>query len=253
VSVRLDGVGAAHPGGGLILKGLELNIEAGERVAVIGPSGAGKTSLLRLLATSLPPANGAVHLLNSNPSSLSGRSLKQLRSRIGLIHQSPPLPARQRVVTAVSAGRLGRWSTLRALASLCYPLDISGVRSALTSLDLEDKLFERCDQLSGGQLQRVGIARVLYQQAELILADEPNSTTLVASLHAVDLALRHFPRIIGLRGGRILFDRPTSQVSDDDLQALYANASLSAELAPPAGAALQPAPYPIRRVAPRCL
>ncbi|UAW99231.1 ATP-binding cassette domain-containing protein [Halopseudomonas nanhaiensis] len=277
MSIRLAGVGAAHPGAGQVLKGLELGIETGERVAVIGPSGAGKTSLLRLLGMSLVPASGSLQILGSNPAELSARATRRLRSRIGLIHQSPPLPARQRVITAVSAGRLGQWSTLRALASLCYPLDISGVRSILSRLDLEDKLFERCDQLSGGQLQRVGIARVLYQQAELILADEPVSamdplladhtlallnrlaeedgTTLVASLHAVDLALRHFPRVIGLRDGEVLFDRPASQVSDADLQALYANASLTAEPLPKAGVApaVQPPKLPIRPIAPRCL
>ena len=270
MSIRLDGVGAAYPGGGLVLKKLDLRIGAGERVAVIGPSGAGKTSLLRLLGTSLPPACGTVHVSGNNLAELSARATRRLRSRIGLIHQSPPLPARQRVVTAVSAGRLGQWSTLRALASLCYPLDIPGVRAILSRLDLEDKLFDRCDQLSGGQLQRAGIARVLYQRAELILADEPVSamdprladhtlallnrlaeedgTTLVASLHAVDLALRHFPRIIGLRNGEILFDRPAFDVSDTDLQALYANASLSAGTP-----AAQARPSPPRPAAPRCL
>lgn len=275
MSIALAGVNVAHPGGQAVLHQIDLNIAAGERVALIGPSGAGKTSLLRLLGCSLPAQAGQFSLLGTEPGSLRGRALKQLRARIGLIHQSPPLPARQRVVTAVLAGRLGSWSTLRALASLCYPVDIPGARAALKRLDLDAKLFARCDELSGGQLQRVGIARVLYQQAELMLADEPVSAmdplladhtlglltgiaaergvTLVASLHAVELALKHFPRVIGLRDGRIVFDRPAERVSAADLEALYANDSLNPARPCPvelAGAGdLQLAD----RIAPRCL
>ncbi|HNJ76675.1 MAG TPA: ATP-binding cassette domain-containing protein, partial [Azospira sp.] len=157
----------------------------------------------------------------------------------------PPLPQRQRVVTAVLAGRLGQWPLWRSVASLVYPLDIAGARAALTRLDLGDRLFERCDRISGGQLQRVGIARVLYQQPNLVLADEPvsaldpalarqavrvlvqdataRSATLVASLHAVDLALAEFPRVVGVRDGRIAFDLPTTEVSETRLRELYAS------------------------------
>jgi len=254
VSIRLDGVGLTHANGYQALQQIDLSIVSGERVAIIGPSGAGKTSLLRLLGTGLMPSAGQLQLLGEQPATLRGRALRRLRARIGLIHQSPPLPPRQRVVTAVLAGRLGQWSLLRALVSLCYPLDAAGARAALEPLDLEDKLFTRCDQLSGGQLQRVGIARVLYQQADLLLADEPVSAmdpvlaehtlgllsqlaerrklTLVASLHAVDLALRHFPRVIGLRDGRVLFDLPAAEVSQTHLAQLYVNDSLTGHTPP---------------------
>lgn len=249
MTIRLRAVGLTHPGGLRALRDIELNIPAGERVAIIGPSGAGKTTLLRLLAAGLTPSQGQLEVLGQDPGALRGRRLRQLRTRIGLIHQSPPLPARQRVVTAVLAGRLGIWSLPRALISLCYPLDIPGARGALTPLDLQDKLFARCDQLSGGQLQRVGIARVLYQRPEVLLADEPVSamdpvlashtlallnriagernTTLVASLHAVELALEHFPRVIGIRDGQIMFDKPADAVSQADLTELYRNQGLT--------------------------
>jgi len=248
VTLRLQGVGLTHADGTRALADVDLNIAHGERVALIGPSGAGKTSLLRLLASALQPTDGRLELLGEDPWRLSARARQKLRRRIGLIHQSPPLPPRQRVVTAVAAGRLGQWSLADALVNLLYPLDIPGVRSELARLDLADKLFQRCDQLSGGQLQRAGIARVLYQAPQLILADEPVSAmdpvlaghtlsvlgreaqqrdiTLVASLHAVDLALAHFPRVIGLRDGRVLFDRPAAEVSPDELAALYANEQL---------------------------
>jgi len=256
VSINLNGVGYIHPNGMRALKDINLSIAADEQVAIIGSSGAGKTTLLKLLATSLLASSGDIQLLQHNPAQLRASTLRRLRSRIGLIHQSPPLPPRQRVVTAVLAGRLGQWTLGRACLSLCYPSDIEGARAELSQLDLADKLFARCDQLSGGQQQRIGIARVLYQQPDLMLADEPVSAMdpvlaehtlsvlgsiarergvpLIASLHAVELALRHFPRVIGLRAGEVLFDKAADAVSQQDLDALYVNIGLSDTVQQPA-------------------
>lgn len=264
MSLALSGVRLVHPGGQVALEEVTLDVAQGERVAIIGPSGAGKTTLLRLMATALRPQGGQLRVLDHEPWALSSRARQRLRARIGLIHQAPPLPPRQRVVTAVLAGRLGQWSLTRALASLAWPLDRTGAAEALARLDLADKLYQRCDQLSGGQLQRVGIARVLYQQPSLILADEPVSAmdpvlashtlgllgaeaqrvgaTLLASLHAVDLALAHFPRVIGVRAGRVVFDRRAEAVSEAELTALYANEQLVHE-APARGHAAH-APLP---------
>ncbi len=252
---RLSGVGHTHASGQAALSGIDIQAAQGERIAIIGPSGAGKTTLLRLLATGLKPDSGQLSLLGEQPWGEGSYRLRKLRARIGLVHQAPPLPPRQRVVTAVLAGRLGHWSLPRSLLSLIYPLNRSGAAEALARLDLADKLYVRCDQLSGGQLQRVGIARMLYQQPELILADEPVSAmdpvlsdhtlgllnqeaqrrnaTLVASLHAVDLALAHFPRIIGLRAGQILFDKPAEALRPEELTALYANEQLEQRPAEP--------------------
>jgi phosphonate transport system ATP-binding protein len=245
VSFSLDGVGLTHANGFTALDDITLKAEKGERIALIGPSGAGKTSLLSVLCTALAPTAGTVEILNFGQNRPCTVALKALRARIGTVHQAPPIPARQRVVTAVLAGKLGQWPVWKSLASLVYPLDVPGARAVLERVDLADKLFARCDQLSGGQLQRVGIARVLYQQPDLILADEPVSAldpalalstvrlladqakasgaTLVASLHAVDLALSCFPRIVGIKAGRIAFDLPTEQVSEALLQELYAS------------------------------
>jgi phosphonate transport system ATP-binding protein len=243
MDVAIGNLQLVLPGEHRALAGVSLAVGRGERVAVIGPSGAGKTSLLRVLGTALRPTAGALALDGADPWTLPRARLRRLRSRIGAIHQAPPLPPRQRLVTAVLAGRLGAWGAWRALASLAYPLDIAGARRALARLDLAERLFDRCDRLSGGQLQRVGVARVLYQQADLILADEPVSAldpqladhtvgelareaqargvTLVASLHAVDLALKWFPRVVGLRAGAVAFDAPPVRVSDQMLRDLY--------------------------------
>ena len=231
-------MGLEHGNGLRAVHDLDLQLGPGERVAVIGPSGAGKTSLLRLLGTALRPTSGRLEVLGANPWQLAAGDLRRLRTRIGTIHQAPPIPPRLRVVTAVLAGRLGRWPAAKGLLSLLYPADIAGARAALARLDLADRL-------SGGQLQRVGIARVLYQQPELILADEPVSAldpmladaaiaqivadagqrgaTVVASLHAVDLALKWFPRVIGLRGGELAFDLPAAEVDAAMLRDLYAS------------------------------
>ncbi|MCB1959499.1 MAG: ATP-binding cassette domain-containing protein [Rhodocyclaceae bacterium] len=244
--IRLAALGVTYPGGRRALAGVDLVIAAGERVALIGPSGAGKTSLLRVLGASLRPSAGALSVFDADPWALPAARLRQLRARIGKMHQSPPLPPRQRVVTAVLAGRLGQWSLWRAMRSLLHPIDLPGAHAVLDRLGLAERLFDRCDQLSGGQLQRVALARVLYQRPDLILADEPVSAldpalaqhvavtlndeartrgaTLVASLHAVELARSAFSRVIGLRDGRIVFDRPAAQVSDADIAALYAGA-----------------------------
>ncbi|GAB2903110.1 phosphonate ABC transporter ATP-binding protein [Uliginosibacterium flavum] len=256
--IHLEELSLSYANGHAGLQALDLQVESGEQLAIIGPSGAGKTSLLRVLATALRPSSGRVLLGGAEPWALDAGARQRLRSRLGSIHQAPPLPPRQRVVTAVLAGRLGLWPIWKSLLSLIHPQDGVGALAVLSRVDLADKLFARCDQLSGGQLQRVGIARVLYQQAELMLADEPVSAmdpaladhtlavltqdaqqrgaTLIASLHAVELALARFPRIVGLRAGRVLFDKPAAAVTPEDLAALYASERLAPVVEAPAPA-----------------
>ncbi len=243
MSFLLQEVGLTHSNGHVALAAITLRALQGENIALIGPSGAGKTTLLNTIGTALLPTSGAMTVLGQQPTA-SARALRQLRARIGTVHQAAPIPARQRVVTAILAGKLGQWPVCKSLASLIYPQDIAGARQVLERVHLGEKLFVRCDQLSGGQLQRIGIARVLYQEAQLILADEPVSAldptlaldtvqllvqeakarnaTLVASLHAVDLARSCFDRLVGIRDGRIAFDLPAHAVTDAQLQTLYA-------------------------------
>lgn len=235
---------AARPGAAPALQRVTLCVAPGEQVAVIGPSGAGKTTLLQLLACALPPTDGEFRLDDVSPWALPRRRLQRLRGRLFLAPQVPPLPPRQRVVTAVLAGRLPAMSLWASLRSLLHPIDIGAAKAALARFDLADKLFERVDRLSGGERQRVGLARTLLAPAGLWLIDEPLSAldptraaqacatlvdearargiTLVASLHQVEMALAQFPRIIGLRDGVLAFDLPAQQVTPDRLAALYA-------------------------------
>ena len=210
---------------------------------MIGPSGAGKTSLLGLANSSHTPDSGRVTVLGQQPARLGARALKVLRSEIGSVYQVPPLPGRQRAIHAVGAGQLARQPLWRSLLDL-WPAQTAAIAACLRQVALPEVLYQRCGELSGGQRQRVGIARMLYQAPQLLLADEPVSAldplqgrqmlqvlqddarsrnaTLLVSLHAVDLALELFPRVIGLRQGRVLFDLPTAEVTPALLQALYA-------------------------------
>jgi phosphonate transport system ATP-binding protein len=248
LKIELQALQARHPaartGAPAALRGLTLQVLPGEQVAVIGPSGSGKTTLLAAIACALAPGAGQLRLDGSAPWSLSRRALQRLRGQLCLAPQVPPLPPRQRVVTSVLAGRLPAMSLWTSLRSLFYPVDIPAAHAALERFDLADKLFERVDRLSGGERQRVGLARVLLAPARLWLVDEPLSAldpmrarqaigtlvgqarergvTLVATLHQVDMALAHFPRVIGLRQGELAFDLPAAEVTPERLRALYA-------------------------------
>lgn len=270
MELELSGVHARHPAaapGSSALRGVSLRLRAGERLAVIGPSGAGKTTLLQVAGAALKPATGRVLLGGVEPWSQPTRTLQRLRGRLFLAPQVPPLPPRQRVVTAVLAGRLPAWSLATSLRSLFYPVDIAGAHEALDRFDLADKLFARVDRLSGGERQRVGLARALVSPASLWLIDEPLSAldptraeqavttllavaaergiTLMATMHQVDTALAHFPRIVGLREGQVMFDLPTAQVSREHLQQLYAQHEAELAGGPPAGLP-EPLPTPSR-------
>lgn len=261
MKLRLTNTTVRHPAARAsaapALHGLNLAVAQGEQVAVIGPSGAGKTTLLHLLACAQRPAQGALNLDGCDPWALPRSALQRLRGRLFLAPQVPPLPPRQRVVTAVLAGRLPHESLWASLRSLVHPTDIALAEHALARFDVADKLFDRVDRLSGGERQRVGLARALASQASLFLVDEPLSAldparaqqalasltqaarergaTLVATLHHVDMALQHFPRVIGLRGGALAFDLPAAQVTPAHLHQLYAqHLNELAETAPPA-------------------
>jgi phosphonate transport system ATP-binding protein len=247
---ELQGLGRRY-GPRVALAPLTLSIGRGETVAVVGPSGAGKTTLLHLLAGLVPPTAGSVRVLGDALAELPPGPARA--ERVGLIPQHAGLVPNLSVVHNVLAGNLGRWGLVRSLASLVWPADTDAARTALARVGLEGRLRERAHRLSGGEQQRVALARLLVQRPHALLADEPVASldparaealirllvamaaegghTLVASLHAIDLALAHFDRVIGLREGVVRFDLPAAAVDAAALERLY---DLGAEPAPSA-------------------
>jgi phosphonate transport system ATP-binding protein len=246
---RLEQVRKVFSDGTVAVDDITLDIRAGERVAVIGPSGAGKTTLFRLLNATLRPTSGHLWFDAADLEHLSGRRLRQLRQRIGTVYQQHNLIPQLRVIHNVLAGRLGHWSLPKALWSLVAPQERTVALGALEQVGIPEKLYTRTAHLSGGQQQRVAIARVLVQDPDVILADEPVSSvdptlgrtiiellmqlaeshrkTLVANLHAVAFALDFFPRVIGFRHGRVAFDLPAAAVTEQVLADLYAGMETS--------------------------
>ncbi len=230
-----------HFEGKIALSSLSFSILQGELVALIGPSGAGKTTLLNSIAGLVPIQNGEL-LIDSEPIS-SYKKGKIFAKKVGVIRQQFDLIGSIAVIHNVLAGRLADWGVLKSLFSLLVPREKEIAQKALERVGLSDKIFEITSTLSGGEQQRVAMARLMVQKPEVILADEPVASldparaedvlamlikivseqkqTLIASLHSVEYARKYFTRIIALKNGEILFDLPTDKVTDDLLAELY--------------------------------
>jgi phosphonate transport system ATP-binding protein len=225
----------------IALSSLSFVVEKGELIALIGPSGAGKTTLLNLLATILQPDSGEL-IVDGKPLS-QYTDQKQRAKKIGIIRQQFDLVGQLAVIHNVLAGRLADWGFFKSLFSLFIPQEKRAASQALERVGLPDKLYERTSNLSGGEQQRVALARLLMQKPEIILADEPVASldparaedilnmltklakeeqqTVIASLHSVEYARKYFTRLIALKNGEIFFDLPAEQVTDQQLQELY--------------------------------
>ena len=223
------------------VRGVSFAVQPGERVALIGPSGAGKSSLLHSAAGFVEPTSGEVWVLGSRMGDLTKGALRKHRMRVGIIAQDLALTPGLRVVHSVNGGRLGSWSTPRAITSLVRAHGRQDVERVLSAVGLADRADARTGDLSGGEQQRVAIARTLLQSPDLVLADEPTSSvdpkladhamgllcdraapwTTVVSVHDPDLALRHVDRIIGLSHGSVVFDRSVDDVEPTDITGLY--------------------------------
>jgi len=224
------------------LADVSLQVEPGERVALLGASGAGKSTLLAVANGVLQPAQGEV-LWSGEPRARRQRILRRQQARIGTLWQDLRLIEELSVQQNLNSGRLASWGWPRAVLNLLMPLESEACAQALRQLDLDPQLLQQpVGRLSGGQRQRVAIARLLRQQPHLLLADEPLASldprlakdllqllleqaraprALLLSLHRPDL-LAGFDRVVGLRQGRIQFDRPIHALAHSELEALYA-------------------------------
>ena len=248
-SVRFGAKNALHD--------VHLSVEAGEQVALIGPSGAGKTTLLRVLAGALEPDQGAMSHGGVDLARAEARERRALRTRVGFVHQDLALVPTLRAISNVAAGALGSRGFLSGLRSVLWPSrsDVDEIHGLLERVGIGDLLYQRTDRLSGGERQRVAIARALHQNPRVLLADEPVASVdparakdivallvglskergvpLVASLHDVELAQKHFSRVVGMREGSIVFDvsapeQPQGQIlSAEQIAALYAGEARS--------------------------
>jgi phosphonate transport system ATP-binding protein len=225
----------------IALSSLSFSIKQGELVALIGPSGAGKTTLLNSIAGLVPLQSGEL-LIDSLPLADYKRG-KMFAKKIGVIRQQFDLIGPLAVIHNVLAGKLSEWGLFKSLFSLLIPQEKESAITALERVGLGDKPYEITSTLSGGEQQRVAMARLMVQYPEIILADEPvasldparaddvlsmltkivseKNQTLVASLHSVEYARKYFTRIISLKNGEIFFDLPTEKVSDELLTELY--------------------------------
>lgn len=240
--IHLKNVSVVFPRGGGVFN-ISLTISEGEQVALIGPSGAGKSTLLRVINGLLRVSSGEVRVLSEDLTHAHDRKLRRVRRRIGMIHQNYNLVPRYTALGNVLTGALGYLNPLLALISYFPPGTVVRAREVLNAVGLSDRWLHRADHLSGGQQQRVGIARSLMQDPKILLADEPVSNldpptavrilellvdvarerrlTLILSIHDVNYARKFASRIIGLRGGQLVFDAPASTVTDQMLKDLY--------------------------------
>lgn len=224
-----------------VLDQVSLDIYGGEIVALVGPSGSGKSTLMNAIMRSLELSDGAIYLDQKNIRDY--RDNKDYAKKVGMLHQQYDLVKQLEVIHNVLAGRLNQWGMWQSLLSLIKPQQREIAEQALAAVGLSDKIQQPTTELSGGEQQRVAIARLLVQNPMLILADEPISAldpvnaqnvlalltrlvreqgkTLIASMHSVEYAKTYFDRMIGIKAGKIVFDLHTKQVTQQQLNALY--------------------------------
>ena len=240
--VRVAGLAKAYPGGVEALREVSFEVAPGEFVGILGPSGAGKTTLFRCLTGLIRPDRGVIEIHGRDICRLGGRDLRTARREVAMIFQQFNLIRRLSGIENVLAGRLATVPTWRVLTRRFVKADRQKALWCLDTVGLLDQAYRRADRLSGGQQQRVAIARALAQEATVVLADEPvasldpesaagvldtlrsvaaQGVAVIASLHQVGLARDYADRIIALRDGRILDDAPTRSFDARALEQIY--------------------------------
>lgn len=257
--IEFSDASVTYPGGVSAMQHLDLTIEQGDLVVIVGLSGAGKSTLIRAINGLVPLTGGSLEVETADGHGgrrtqqvvgLTGKGLRDLRAEVGMIFQGFNLVKRTSVLNNVLMGRLHRVSTWRTLLGMYPAADVEIAMRALERVEIVEKAYVRAANLSGGQQQRVGIARALAQEPSIILADEPVASldpptshavmrylqqinrelgiTTIVNLHFLDLATAYADRIIGLRSGRLVFDGPGSEADDEVFRDIYGR-SLTAD------------------------
>ncbi|CDD66541.1 phosphonate ABC transporter ATP-binding protein [Firmicutes bacterium CAG:882] len=241
--IEFKNVYKTYPNGFTALKNVNLNIEQGEFVAIIGLSGAGKSTILRCINRMHDIQQGTLTVDGVDVESLSGKSLRRFRRKVGMIFQSFNLVSRSTVIKNVLTADVPDMPFWRVLFGIFTKEQKMRALESLDKVGILDKAYTRCDQLSGGQQQRVALARTLNQNPSIILADEPVASldpvtarqvmsdfvrinkeykiTILLNIHHVDLALNYCDRVIGVRAGEIVFDGPASSITQEQLDEVY--------------------------------
>lgn len=241
-----------------VLHGIDMDVKAGEFVVMLGLSGAGKSTLLRCMNGLNQPDSGQLQV--GGIDLMRRHSRRELARHVAMVFQHHNLVQRLSVRKNVLTGRLGQVGTLASVLQLFRQSDIALADACLQRVGLAHKADERTEALSGGQMQRVGIARALAQQPKLILADEPVASldpktarsvlqylrdatrelgiAVVCNLHQVDYAREFGDRIVGLSQGRMVFDGVPAMLDEAALNAIYSGEPQPAGHAADQGAAL---------------
>lgn len=229
-----------------VLRGINLEIEKPELVGIIGPSGTGKSTLIRIINRLVDPSAGEILFHGIDLAKVSGRRLRDARRQIGMVFQEYNLVERLSVMENLLTGRLGYTSFFQAWLRHFPKEDIDHGFALLQEVGLQEFVNQRADSLSGGQRQRVGIARALMQRPSMLLADEPtssldpktsveimellksvgtrNTIPVLVNIHDVELGKRFADRIIGMTGGSIVFDGPPAELTTEHLKTIYGGA-----------------------------
>jgi phosphonate transport system ATP-binding protein len=249
-ALEIGKLSKSFPGGARALKSVDIRIDAGEMVALIGASGSGKSTLLRHVSGFIgsDAGSGTVRVGDSvmQRDGRVDRRIRALRADVGFVFQQFNLVGRLTVMTNVLVGLLPRVPLWRSLTMRFSDEHLAEAHAALRSVGIEQLAWQRASTLSGGQQQRVAIARALVQRARLILADEPIASldpesarnvmeilarinreqgiTVLVSLHQVQFALRYCPRTVALRLGEVVYDGPSQQLTPELLRKLYGSA-----------------------------